>query len=460
MNPLIEQMKAAIETDDLPAVIRILDLKDPSLNVNTDLMGNNVPALVYCTGAEPRLQIATELIRRGADVNMQNTDGWTALHCAAEHGNKELAQLLIDNHARLDIEVIIFKDPYRIAKMNGFDDVAAIFEKAGLPQTVLNNAYIDAAASGDVAEVTRLLDMSADIHAVNSKDESALKLAIEKQHIGVLDILIARDAVDLFDDDKDGLLPLNRAAKGYPKSLERLLRECVTLEPDALHRVLYAKDRTTNLDTMLSAAVNSDNLECVQMVLAAGVDPYSRYTKDKMIFENKSIEAAIVKAAHKFSLLNALAQSDRQDALGLMDDKTIDVNSVGGLGYSALYLVIHNDTLADTDEDHAHNDLLMDKLLSCGANPNQIMPTAYQSILAEAFVDGANVRVLNKLIDGGGRVDQMGVSVKELRNRLRELERPQELLDILNRQFAVEFAEKAITVQKKTMLMPQIKLRK
>lgn len=440
--------------------MRILDLKDPSINVNTDLMGNNVPALIYCTGTEQRLQIAEELIRRGADVNAQNTDGWTALHCAAQHGNKELAQLLIDNKGRLDIEAILFKDPYRIAKMNDFADIADIFEKAGLPPTVLNNAFIDAAANGDVATVTRLLNMGADINAVNSRNESALRLVIEKQHIAVLDILIARDAVDLLDADKDGLLPLNRAAKGCPKSLERLLRECETLEPATLHNVLYAKDRTTNLDTMLSAAVKSDNLECVQLVLAAGVDPYSRYPKDKMIFENKSIEAAIVKAAHKFSLLNALAQSDRQDALGLMDDKTTDINIVGGLGYSALYLVIHNDTLADTDEGHEHNDLLMDKLLACGANPNQIMPRAYQSILAEAFVDGADVRILNKLIAGGGRVDQMGVSVKELRNRLQVLEKPQEVLDILNRQFATEFAAKALYVQKKTTLMPQIKLRR
>lgn len=47
-------------------------------------------------------EVATYLIKRGADVNACRTTGFTALHIAAGRGDCNMANLLLQNHA--DIE--------------------------------------------------------------------------------------------------------------------------------------------------------------------------------------------------------------------------------------------------------------------------------------------------------------------------------------------------------------------
>lgn len=42
------------------------------------------------------------LLQCGADVDKQDVDGWTPLHAAAHWGQKEAAQILVDNLADMD----------------------------------------------------------------------------------------------------------------------------------------------------------------------------------------------------------------------------------------------------------------------------------------------------------------------------------------------------------------------
>lgn len=355
--------------------------------------------------------------------------------------------------------------------------------------TDTNNAYIETVANGDAAEVTRLLDMGADIRFVNTYGDSALKLAIEKQHIEVLDVLIARDAVDFFTVDQDGLLPLNRAARGYPKSLERLLRERDNMAPAAAHKALYLRDTPAGPSSMLSAAVDSGNLECVRLVLAAGVDPYSEYLKHQMVFENKEIEAAVVGATHKFSLLNALLHWEYERALGLIDDKTIDLHTSSSSGSTALSRAVAGSISANASAPRGRILLVLDKLLACGANPNQILFQHNYSVLAEAFLNGADGVVIEKLVAAGGRVLGCGVQVADMLTHLSASERSQEeranlwretglkssgviagvvaqqekwtkTIAFFKAQMAREYSEKATHIVTKPKLMPKIKLRK
>lgn len=51
------------------------------------------------------------LIKSGADVNTQDTNGWTVLHHAASLGLKDVVTELIDNseHSKLDVNKVTNK---------------------------------------------------------------------------------------------------------------------------------------------------------------------------------------------------------------------------------------------------------------------------------------------------------------------------------------------------------------
>ncbi|MBI5203673.1 MAG: ankyrin repeat domain-containing protein [Nitrospirae bacterium] len=93
----------AAERGDIKAVTELLN-KGTDVNVKVGRYGWT--ALMYATN-EGRTDIAKLLIDKGADVNVKNESGWTALILAAYPGRTDIAKLLIDKGA--DIDYAIFQ---------------------------------------------------------------------------------------------------------------------------------------------------------------------------------------------------------------------------------------------------------------------------------------------------------------------------------------------------------------
>ena len=51
--------------------------------------------LITSTKRDGYFSIVTDLIKKGADVNKTNNDGWTALMCACQIGCRDIAAALI-----------------------------------------------------------------------------------------------------------------------------------------------------------------------------------------------------------------------------------------------------------------------------------------------------------------------------------------------------------------------------
>lgn len=100
-------LQIACETDSLGAVHELLALgADPNLSFSRNdrvmnrILRNHFP-LLYAASQE----VATALIRSGADVNRQTEDGDTALSWAILKMLPEVVEILLANGARKDVEV-------------------------------------------------------------------------------------------------------------------------------------------------------------------------------------------------------------------------------------------------------------------------------------------------------------------------------------------------------------------
>ena len=95
-------------------------------------------------------EIMIHLVKNGADVNVQDTDGLTPLHFAAENGQLQVAKLLIESGALVDAKYINGLTPLHRAALHGHTEIlklliengATIDAKGGVEKTPLHYKYI------------------------------------------------------------------------------------------------------------------------------------------------------------------------------------------------------------------------------------------------------------------------------------------------------------------------------
>ncbi len=90
---------------------------------------------------KPNLNLVNDLIVLGANVNWQDEDNWdqTPLHRATNNGRVEIAQMLIDAGADLDVQTNSGKTPLHWAARNGRVEVAQMLIDAGARKDIRDN---------------------------------------------------------------------------------------------------------------------------------------------------------------------------------------------------------------------------------------------------------------------------------------------------------------------------------
>ena len=179
-------------------------------------VGNDVASLKAILQANPDLAFS------------KDNEGCTALHRAAEHGHKNVAELLLANKAEVDAKDNFGVTALSLAAMNGHKDVAEMLLAHGaqvhFKSTDGATALHMAAAWGQKATVELLLANKAEVNAKDNRGLTPLHWAVAKGHPHVVEWLLANGA-DANAKDQDGETALDLAVSMGRKDLTELLRQ-------------------------------------------------------------------------------------------------------------------------------------------------------------------------------------------------------------------------------------------
>src|SRR5262245_907027 len=162
------------------------------------------------------------LIRQSADVNGPQGDGMTALHWAAEHGNEELAALLLQAGA----------SPSAVTRIGRHTPLHV------------------AATGGHAAVVRRLLDAKADANAVTTTGATPLHFAAASGNAEAIVLLLDRGADVNAREPEWGQTPLMFAAgNGRTDAVKVLLKHGATVETTGKVINISARNREDGADS-------------------------------------------------------------------------------------------------------------------------------------------------------------------------------------------------------------------
>ena len=181
------------------------------------------------------INTVNEYLKYSTDVDFRGLNGMSALHCAAVGGNIEVADLLLNNEANVnlpagdDIEPTLYQGwtPLHFACKHNHQDFVAFLMKRNADISATETHYgmtpLDlAAAHGhmEVAEV--LITCGANVNCQDSAGSTPLHTAAEASHIGIVRLLL-KNGADINAKTRQCATPLFFAASGGNVSIVEIL---------------------------------------------------------------------------------------------------------------------------------------------------------------------------------------------------------------------------------------------
>lgn len=217
------------------------------------------------------------LLSQGADVNVAQVDGMTALHWAILHDATEPARSIVaaggDVKARNRYEVA----PLSLASQNGNEALVKLLLSAGAdPNTSLaggETALMTAARTGMLGPVKALISQGAQLNARERKGQTALMWAAAEGHVEIVDALIAAGAeVDI--RLRSGFTSFFFAIReGRTEATLRLLDAGCDVNRPMQTKRGYKFGTSKLRITPLLMAIENGHFELAKLLLDAGADP-------------------------------------------------------------------------------------------------------------------------------------------------------------------------------------------
>ena len=182
----------AARAGDVTAIVAFLDA---GINVNAQDKSDEGRTALISAAARGDLEVVNVLVMHGADVNVRDNKGFTALFHAIEARYDEVANLLL-NHPKLD------------PNARGLNGVTALISYTWRERR-------DA--------VQKLLDRGADVNAQDNDGDSAMHGAAQTGNVEILDMLLEKGGNAELKNKQGGTPLMWAAVFGNEAAARRLL---------------------------------------------------------------------------------------------------------------------------------------------------------------------------------------------------------------------------------------------
>ena len=314
------------------------------------------------------------VLEGGADPDVAQGDGLTALHLASQQGSLEIAQLLIGSGANVEAKTRIGDyTPLHLASGGARASVVRALIDAGADPAAITSRtgvtplHLAAKALNGESTVRTLLEHGVRVDAREyAAGQTALMFAAARGRAASVRELLSHDAdpvirtevVDVLermtiDREAEGALreALTEVRRGSPGGTNRALSDAELQEALALQREFLSSEE--QIQAVL-ADFDPDDLA----IRRPAWDTPSGYKAENQILARPQFETLVGKTGGMTALLHASREGHIGAAVALLD-RGADIDQVSGDGSSPLVIALLNGRF----------DLAM-RLIERGANPN------------------------------------------------------------------------------------------
>jgi ankyrin repeat protein len=240
------------------------------------LCGSNPSAALADAAEKQDWTRLAALLKQGAEVNVAQVDGMTALHWAVYHDDLATAKLLLKASAEAKAANRYGVTPLSLACAGGNGAMVELLLTAGAdPNTTRRGgetALMTAARTGKTGPVKALLARGAKVDGKDRKGQTALMWAAAEGHADVVKLLLEAGA-DFRTPLPSGFTPLLFAAREGRTEVVRVLLKAGADVNQAMQPTKSVPRGPRAGFTALTLAVENGHFELAVALLEAGADP-------------------------------------------------------------------------------------------------------------------------------------------------------------------------------------------
>ncbi|XP_035388930.1 kinase D-interacting substrate of 220 kDa B isoform X5 [Electrophorus electricus] len=411
-----------VEEENLPALRAYLDK-----HREVDSRSENGQTPLMVAAEQGSLEIVQELVKRGANVNLDDVDCWTALISSAKEGHVEVVKELLANNANLEHKDMGGWTALMWAAYKGRAEVARLLLEKGANPSITGQysvyPIIWAAGRGHAEIVKLLLQHGAKVNCSDKYGTTALIWAARRGHYDCV-LHLLENGANVDQEGANSMTALIVAVRGgYSRVVKELLKRNPNVNmtdkdgntalmiaameghaevvQDLLDADAYVNIPDRSGDTVLIAAVRGGHVEIVRALLHkyADIDVRGQDSKTALYWAVEKGNSIMVRDILQCNpdteactkegetpLIKATKMRN-MEIVELLLDKGAKVSAVDRKGDTALHIAIRGRSrkLAELLLRNPKDGRLLYKPNKQGETPYNIDCTHQKSILTQIF---------------------------------------------------------------------------